>query len=173
MNNKGMTLIELLGAISLIGIVASLIFTFLFNLKNAENEVNFNYDLMVDKLKIVREVQNDLQKEELINILSTKDHDKVIINFVFSNNFNTYLYVYPNRVEYQTLDKDTYTYNLDNKQCLHYIYSYNKENNDYYLKLNILGQDNNLEDLEITYYSSGKLNIEKDYINDYIGNCTN
>ncbi len=173
MNNKGMTLIELLGAISLIGIVASLIFTFLFNLRNTENEVNLNYDLMVDKLKIVREVQNDLQKEELINILNTKDHDKVIVNFVYSNNINTYLYVFPDRVEYQTLDKDTYTYNLDNKQCLHYIYNYNEENNDYYLKLNILGQDNSLEVLEISYYALGKLNIEKDYINDYIGNCTN
>ena len=175
MNNKGFTLIELLATVILVGTVLTLLFSS-FNLVKKEeinNTKNFNYNL--EKLKFVREIENDLQNNELQNIILTDDN--VNITFVFANG-NTNLYIKDNILNYTNNENNTYTLEVKDLKfspCLHFIYNY--DNNKYYFKINIdlLNASTNIisDSVEVSYASKGKLKISSDYINKNIGICTN
>ena len=175
MNNKGLTLIEMLATIILIGIVSSLLFSLINIVKKEEVNSQSNYQYELNKLKFIREIQNDLRENELLSISDESTNEELIIKFNF-NDMTTYLKTHLDTFEYYKNDQlsNTLAFSKDIHidKCASFTYKENIENNNYYFMIHIpLLRQEYFDNLEITY--SNNSNITRNNINNNIGICTN
>lgn len=175
MNNKGLTLIEMLATIILIGIVSSLLFSLINIVKREEVNSQSSYQYELNKLKFLREIQNDLRENELLSLSDESINEELIIKFVF-NNMTTYLKTNQDTFEYyknnQLSNTLTFTKDIHIDKCASFTYKEDIENNNYYFMINIpLLRQEYFDTLEITY--SDNLDIAINNINNNIGICAN
>lgn len=103
MNKKGMTLVELICAISIISVVVILLFQLIITLQNNQNEKDEKNKLSLTIAMITREIQKDLESFGLASDPYTTDNetnfsmnnctfgiDEITSNIVPVNSTNTY-----------------------------------------------------------------------------------
>ncbi len=103
LNNKGLSLMELLLSIVLIGIVLLFLFQLLTDLKGETESNNFVYNNQINRTQGLYKIASDINKFDLVGIRSNST-SKVDIDFI-----------YPNRVAKMTIDKQ------DGKYYLNYL----------------------------------------------------
>ena len=179
-NNKGISLMELLVSIILISIVLVFLFQILTDLKDETSSNDYSYNNQINRMEIIKAIEDDLTKYDLLGVSDETD-ELGYIKITF--------YYYPNESNLQSSliikrenDKDTVTYtNIlkeKNKWIMQgaeiskcYEFSYYKENsnsNSHYLKIHIpvynkpYHEDNNekknnpIDDLDIVYLNDNK-----------------
>ncbi len=172
-NNKGFTLTEILVTIILVASVLSSLL-YLINIVKKEEINNKNtYNYEINKLKFIREIQNDLNQNDLISISDDILNKALQIKFNYANNNNSLLIVTEDKLSYIKANKEEYTWELKDIKaslCANFIYNKDSNSNNYYYKINIY-LDNN-DSIEISY-SANNSNMQSDYIEKKIGACTN
>lgn len=157
-NNKGMTLIELLVSIVLIGIVLVFLFQLLVDLKNETENNNFAYNNQVNRTEAIYTIQNDLSNPEytLIAIQDDSTDDKFSIKFVYEGAYNlpkpileiekvtTENELLGNMekyyLKYTSIDGTKYSWEMKGAtvdQCGLFTYKIDETANKYYFKLNL------------------------------------
>ena len=86
LNNKGMTLMELLISIVLIGMVLIFLFQLLTDLKNETDNNNYAYNNQVNRTEAIYNIQQDLQNYTLVGIkdVTNKTNGKLKLEFIYS-----------------------------------------------------------------------------------------
>lgn len=179
LNNKGMTLIELLITIVFAGIILVFIFSMLNGLRNETDNNNFAYNNQINKVDLVHTIQKDLNNYLLVGI-EDNSSDNLIINFhflkgddnkevtaVLSSLYNEASKKY--YLEYKNAQEEIHKFEMKGAEvdnCGSFtIYKENNNNelDNYYFKLNIYlynkdyheqnnkNKNNAVDDIEITY----------------------
>ncbi len=86
LDNKGMTLVEIIVSVVLISIVLVFLFRLLVDLRNETSNNNYAYNNQVNKAEIVYNVQNDLHRYELKNVTSSTSSNRVTVTFTWALN---------------------------------------------------------------------------------------
>ena len=84
-NNKGMTLIELLVSIVLLSTVLIFLFQLLNNLKAERENNNYASKNQVNRAEIITAIENDLNKYTLTFIEDKSNNNNLILNFGYLN----------------------------------------------------------------------------------------
>ena len=173
--NKGFTLVEMLATIIMISIVMSLLLSLINIVKREDLNTNYTYQYELNKLKFIRDIQNDLNNHKLISIEDLSKEKELEIKFNFEDQYTIlktsgkqFLY-YQNE---EVINKWELANDIKIDKCAQYIYNYDDENNNYYFKINIpLLRKAYFDNLEITYSANSKMITNN--INNNIGICTN
>ena len=196
LNNKGMSLMELLITIVLISLVVVFLFILLIDLKDERNSNDFAYDNQVNRAEAIYTIEKDLNTYSLRGIedVTASNDNKMKINFnysvgtstgpnlktavldvssVESGNKKTYY------VNYVSADGEKYSWEMKGAEldpCG--TFTYNLDNNHYYFKLNIYVYNtpyhernnktlnNNVDDIEISF-AGDRGNLETNYTSSY------
>lgn len=189
LDNKGMTLVELLLSIALIGLVLIFLVQLLNDLQHETDSNNFAYNNQINRIDAIYTIQKDLQKYTLVGIENESSNGKIIINFY---------YEYEDGTRVATLQSDTNKYigngetktkyylrykSYTNEQfswemkgakldpCGSFKYYLNTSSDSYYFKINIpvynsvyhdrnnKNRNNAIDDIEITF-SDYKSNLD-------------
>lgn len=81
LNNKGMSLMELLVSIVLISIVLSFLFQLLIDLKAETDNNNYVYNNQVNRTDVIYTIEKDLNKYTLLGVEDASTGEDIIINF--------------------------------------------------------------------------------------------
>ena len=111
LNNKGMTLVELLISIVLIGVVLLFLFQLLLDIKDETDNNNFAYNNQVQRAEAIYTIQSDINKHSIVNITEVVSQEYnaygYVIKIYFDN--NKYAVIYPSKET--TSEKDKYYLN--------------------------------------------------------------
>ena len=100
MNKKGATLIELIISLGLVSVVLLFMMRLLVDVNNQNTNDYFAKDNQLNRIEIIRTIENDLSNNTLTNITTTSDSNTTIINFIYKNSSTSRI----------TLNNDTLTY---------------------------------------------------------------
>ena len=89
LNNKGMSLMELLVSIVLVGIVLTFLFQLLVDLKNETDNNNYAYNNQVNRTEAIYTIEQDLNKYALLGVEDKSTGGNIIINFYFRKGTDT------------------------------------------------------------------------------------
>jgi len=192
LNNKGLSLIELLLSIVLIGIVLAFLFKLLIDLRGETNNNNFIYNNQVNRTESIYYIQKDLNNYDLLRVedastsnislnfyylYRSENYDDVLVKKAMLNISNKGNKYYLN---YQDAEGNKHSWEMkdaDVDPCANFKYYTTSNSNNYYFKFNIKlynktyneynNKDNNnlIDDIEITYsdYKSN-LDLTKNYL---------
>lgn len=156
LNNKGMTLIELLISIVLVGIVLTFLFQLLSDLQNESENNNYAHNNQLNKADVIYTLQRDLQQHTLVGIKNVSANNKIAIEFhfvgekgniittlktdykEFINDFNDNEKTY--YLRYTDYNRENYSWEMKGAtvdNCVNFTYYVDNISNKYYLKLNI------------------------------------
>ena len=169
LNNKGLTLIELLVSIALVSIVMGFMFKLLSDAQDARTNNNFAIENQINRNEIIKTIQNDLTSYKIKDITNEGNN---IITFSYEDelipqnekDFN--LTVSSDSISYQTMEK-----NKDNQL--------EKVNKKWTMKDSTLGNiifsnENNIINIRIPVYTTNdnnsveKNNLMDDIVVDYV-----
>lgn len=152
LNNKGLTLIELLISIVLVGIVLAFLFQILMDLKDETDNNDFAFNNQVNRLEAVYAVERDLIEYNLVGIEDVSTDD-IIVNFYFRKGGGTKTATLSTSVtpgsilsddkyyiKYTSVDEVNYTWLMKGASidpCGTFTYLYNSSTNSYYFHLNL------------------------------------
>lgn len=188
LNNKGLSLIEILVSITLISTILVFLVQLLNNLENETTNNNFAYDNQLNRAEIIKTIEDDLDNNNLIGI-SNNSHDNINISFAFLDNLSATLtsttketlnnfgekennYI----LKYTATNGEKYSWTMEGAEvdpCFDFVFHNDLETNNYYLKLNIYVYNkpphkrnnkeinNVIDDIEITYSGSSNF-LSKD-----------
>ncbi len=201
LNNKGMSLMELLVTLVLIGIVLTFIFGLLVDIRNERDNNNFAQNNQINRIEIMHKVGDDLNKYTLESVREEENDTGITLKFK---------YRYPNGTKDTTLktyskgdneDKDYYveytdysgektTWKMNGAEidtCGHFIFYKDNASDKFYFKINMYlynkpyhernnkDKNNAVDDLEITYAGFTRNLISEgltsEPIDKTIGNC--
>ena len=180
MNNKGMTLMELLISIVLISIVLVFLFQILNDLDHETENNNFAYNNQVNRTDVIYTIEKDLHKNTLVGVKDVSSGDTITLEFYFidssepailKSEYNEYTDIFGDKnkkyyIRYTDSEKEQHSWEMKSAEvdCCALFTSYmNNNSNNYYFKINIpiynnpLNERNNKEknnavdDIEITY----------------------
>lgn len=192
LNNKGMSLMELLVSIILISIVLTFLFQLLTDLKNETDKNDFAYNNQINRAEIIKTIESDLEKYSLIGI-SDSTTDNIKINFHYLNGKTSILNTKKEKYKNELGEDDiryfiSYTNVLGEKtswqilggdigNCYDFTFYKDSLANNYHFKLNLyvynnpyneknnIDINNPVDDIEITYASLNTyLKSEKNYL---------
>lgn len=83
LNSKGMTLMELLVSIVLVGIVLTFLFQLLTDLQHETENNNYAYNNQVNRTDAIYTIERDLQKYTLVGVRDVSTNGNIIIEFHF------------------------------------------------------------------------------------------
>ena len=128
MNNKGMTLMELLVSIVLVGIVLTFLFQLLTDLEHETENNNYAYNNQVNRTDVIYTIEKDLQKYTLVGIEDASTTNELIINFHYLKSGGTYV---------ATLQSETKTYKdeIGDNKVKYYLKYKNYNGEDYYWEM--------------------------------------
>ncbi len=201
LDNHGLTLVELLVSIALVGVIITFLFNMLVDVRHETDNNDFAYENQLNRTEFIYEVQKDLKNYTLIGVSDNSVNQNININFHFKSLDNTELVSKittfqkedKNYLKYEGIKED-YTWEVKGSTIdpcgLFTFYSDNLAKN-YYLKINFniynvpfneknnIDRNNAVDDLEITYVGNLSNLITKDnYLtnnnttNKQIGYCT-
>lgn len=99
MRKKGFTIIEIIVSVGLISIVMLLLFQLLNDMEYQEKHTSFAKDNQVNRATVIRNVQNDLMNNTLLNASIINQSNSKEIDFQFEN-FSRTLIVFKDRISY-------------------------------------------------------------------------
>lgn len=156
LNNKGMTLIELLLSIALIGIVLVFLLQLLNDLQYETDNNNFAYSNQVNRMDAIYTISNDLQKYTLVGVEDASANDNIIIKFYFvyggstkasvlRSDYNIYTDEYGDSkttyyLRYTDYSGEQYSWEMKGAEldlCGTFKYYVDNTSNNYYFKINI------------------------------------
>ena len=85
LNNKGMSLMELLVSVILIGVVLTFLFQLLTDLKNETANNDFAYNNQINRAEIIKTIEKDLEENSLVGV-SDSTTNNIQINFHYADN---------------------------------------------------------------------------------------
>lgn len=180
MNNKGITLIELLISISLTSITIIFLFKLLVDIRATYSSDNYNKANQQKRAIIVRTVERDFLNEGLIGIKDDgSTNGNLKISFKYSTGKTGILEASNNAITYQDANNTKEVWHLDD-ESYHYVtncasYKFYQSGNDFYIKFTIIvnkdNTDNNyLDDIEFTY-TGRDINAQDFKISNVLGVC--
>ncbi len=188
LNNKGLSLIEILVSITLISIILVFLVQLLNGLEGETTNNNFAYDNQINRAEIIKTIEEDLKSNNLIGV-SNNSNDNINLYFDFLNNFSSTLtsttketinnfgekeinYI----LKYTASNGEKYSWTMKGAQidpCFDFAFHNDLDTNNYYFKLNIYVYNkpyhkrnnkdinNVIDDIEITYSDNNNL-LSKD-----------
>lgn len=197
LNNKGMTLIELLVSIVLISIVLVFLFQLMLDLKNEAGNNSYAYNNQINRTEAIYTIENDLEKNTLVGIEDVSASGSVAINFYYrKNGGTTTAKLWLEKIEaddeikyylkYIDFNNDRYSWEMKGvteiNPCGSFTYYFNNTSSNYYFKLhfdvytenegNSRTKNNVVDDIEIVY-SGDKRNLNLTKSNYLINNANN
>ena len=186
LNNKGMSLLELLVTIVMIGIVLVFLFQLLIDLRNERDNNNYAYDNQVNRADVMHTVERDLNRYQLVGV-NKKNSNNISVEFIYNiGNKEVKTLLTTEKVTNNDEDKYYISYtNADGENfywemigakidpCAKFYYNVETDDNgsnSLYFRLNIYlynainhprnNEENNnaLDDIEISYF--GRKNDE-------------
>ncbi|MBO4245953.1 MAG: prepilin-type N-terminal cleavage/methylation domain-containing protein [Bacilli bacterium] len=174
MNNKGMTLAEIIVSVALISIVLIFLMKLLTTLRYDENFTNYEKNNAINRSEIIKAVQTDLMTYQLFDLKdesnSVSGTGKAVLHFVYADTdrTNRYLVIESAKISYCATtscngandriwvlnkSKADVTYVTD---CIKYDYDITTSSQYYWLKLVVKldskgAVDNTIDDIEIFY----------------------
>ena len=160
LDSKGLTLVELLISIVLVGIVIVFLFQILMDLKDEADNKDFAFDNQINRIEAVYAVQRDLNNYVLIGVEDKSEGDNIIIHFYFrkdsltktstlsiensskeikvNNSDDDKYYLNSSILKYRSVDENNYKWNMKDA----YIdkcgsFSYQKDSSNYYFLLKL------------------------------------
>ena len=184
LNNKGMSLLELLVTIIMVGVVLIFIFQLLMDLKGERDTNNYAYDNQVNRAELIHTVEKDLNKYYLVGVRQIAGNN-INIDFVYNRNnaeVTATLAVdevregntTKNYVSYKSVSGETFYWEMKNAvidPCGEFIYHFETDASGstmFYFKLTMFvynridhrknnkESNNPMDDIEISYLN--KLN---------------
>lgn len=157
LNDKGMTLMELLISIVLVGIALTFLFQLLADLKNETSNNNYAYNNQVNRTEAIYTIEQDLFSNTLIGLEDKSTEDSLIINFYYKKEnasktavLETATNIYTDEVlkeeitkyylRYTNVDGEKYSWEMKGAKidpCGSFTYYLDLASNSYYFKLNI------------------------------------
>ncbi|MBE6156995.1 MAG: prepilin-type N-terminal cleavage/methylation domain-containing protein [Firmicutes bacterium] len=156
LNNKGLSLMELLVSIVLVGIVLVFLSQLLVDLRTEIENNDFAFKNQVNKTEAIYTIQKDLGKYTLLGVEDISSGGNIAINFYFKKGINTKtaslvttsstkesllgdtITIY--HLNYTNVDGEKYSWEMKNAEvdnCGLFTYYYDVTSNNYYFKLNI------------------------------------
>ena len=198
LNNKGLSLIEILVSITLISTILVFLVQLLNSLESETANNNFAYDNQLNRAEIIKTIEDDLDSNNLIGI-TNNSNDNINISFAFLDNLNATLtssikddkYI----LKYTSSNGKNHSWTMQGAEidpCFNFLFHNDLATNNYYFKLNIYVYNkpfhkrnnkeinNAIDDIEITYASNNNflskdpkyLTIDSNSDNN-INSCTN
>ena len=160
LNNKGMSLMEILVTIALISLVVVFLFRLLIDLKDERNNNDFAYDNQINRAEAIYTIEQDLYTYSLIGVedATSSNSGNIKLNFFYvtgtasgSANKTAVLDVSKttnggkNRyfINYESADGEHYSWEMKGAEldpCGKFLY--NISNDNYYFKLNLFVYSN-------------------------------
>lgn len=156
LNNKGMTLIELLLSIALVGLVLVFLFQLLNDLQHETDNNNFAYNNQVNRIDAIYAVEKDLQKYTLVGVEDASSDNNIVIKFnyikgdglqsaILRSDFNTYIDEYGDEkikyyLRYTSYSDEQFSWEMKGAEldtCGTFKYYVDSSSNSYYFKINI------------------------------------
>lgn len=156
LNKKGMSLMELLVTIVLIGIVLTFIFQLLVDLKNERETNNFANNNQLNRIEIIQTIGNDLNNYTLQSITNASADGNLAINFNYrgadgtktatlstSSSPTTDDFGDPDTdhyISYNSFNNEKHTWKMNGAEidpCASFSFYKDNLSNKYYFKLNI------------------------------------
>ncbi len=179
LNNKGLSLIEILVSITLISTILVFLVQLLNNLESETANNNFAYDNQLNRAEIIKTIEDDLLNNNLIGI-TNNSHDNINISFDFLDNLSATLtstikddkYI----LKYIASNGEKHSWTMEGAEidpCFNFTFHNDLATNNYYFKLNIYiynkpfhkrnnkDVNNAIDDIEITYSSNSNF-LSKD-----------
>lgn len=175
LNNKGVSLLELLISIVLVGIVLVFMFQLLVDLRNETENNDFAFNNQVNRTELIYTIQKDLEKYPLMDLrnFNYTSGPSIIFTFykadasfeeidselILKKPVNGKYYI-----EYKSVDGNTYKWEMKDAKVDHCInYTGYMDDNKYHFKINIKlytehernseTKNNTVDDIEISYVS--------------------
>lgn len=196
LNNKGLTLVELLLSIVLIGIVLLFIFQLLVDLRGETDSNSYAYNNQLNRMDAIYKIEKDITNNHLSGIVNRSSGKKTIIDFNFSSlegDKTTTLTIEKRAgkflsgdafyINYKDYDRNVNTWEMKGVEidnCFDYNYYFDNTSGNFYFKLNFYvynkpyhdlnNKDHNnvVDDIEINYV--GNINdINKSITNNILG----
>ena len=191
LNNKGLTLVELLISIILVGIVLSFLFQLLIALKDETEYNDFAFNNQVNRLEVIYAVQSDLSQYVLTGVEDASEGDNFLINFYFQKDGEPKeAFLKSEKKPKDSINEDRYYLSYTNVEGITTTwlmknatidkcgnFTYLKDSNNYYFILNLLiynsiyNEKNNsnfnniIDDIGISYAgNSSNLSNNNDYL---------
>ena len=179
LNNKGLSLIEILVSITLISTILVFLVQFLNSLEGETANNNFAYDNQLNRAEVIKTIEDDLDDNNLIGV-SNNSLDNINISFDFLDNLSAILtssikddrYI----LKYTSSKGKKYSWTMQGAEidpCFNFLFHNDLDTNNYYFKLNIYiynkpyhkrnnkDINNAIDDIEITYASNNNF-LSKD-----------
>lgn len=185
LNNKGMTLMELLVSIVLVGIVLTFLFQLLTDLEHETENNNYAYNNQVNRTDVIYTIEKDLQKYTLVGIEDASVDKKLIIKFYYLKNggvSNTTLQSdsteYKDELgdtktkyylRYTSYNNEKYSWEMKGAEldtCAIFNYYVDSNSNSYYFKINIPIYNSIFHDRNNKERNNAVDDIEITYAND-------
>ncbi len=182
LNNKGITLVELIVSIALISIVIMFLFRLLVDIRYSENSTDFNRANQQTRAIILKTIQEDFLERKLIGLVDRSQNEgEFVVEFSYQDHTTGRLMVDENSITY-TNNTGTEKWNLEREtegtrlgiNCVSYSTSLplNLEGEFFYMKLVIpvivnARKKNYIDDLEFFYLGEKKdlVNIDSAFPN--------
>lgn len=167
MNNKGMTLIEMIICLSLMSVVVLVMYGLISNINNLENSNGYALQNQDNRLEIIKTIETDLIETKLVNVVVKKES----IDLEFSNGNTGYLKYYQvdgnNYVEYVASDLIKYKWkmkdaNIDYQNSIVCFDEINETESILIINIKI-NKDNNITNSLNDIFISIPVDFEKDY----------
>ena len=156
LNKKGMTLIELLLSIALVGLVLVFLFQLLNDLQYETDNNNFVYNNQVNRIDAIYTIEKDLQNYTLVGVEDASSNDNIIIKFhyikggsiksaILRSDSNTYTDEYGDQkikyyLRYTSYSDEQFSWEMKGAEldtCGTFKYYVDSSSNSYYFKINI------------------------------------
>ena len=156
LNNKGMTLMELLISIVLIGIVLTFLFSLLNDLQFETNNNNYAYYNQVNRIDTIYTIEKDLQNYTLVGIEDASVEGKITIKFHYlkgsetdtailesdAHEYRDALGVTKTKyyLRYTNVNDEKFSWEMKGAEldpCATFNYYIDNSSNSYYFKINI------------------------------------
>ena len=156
LNNKGMTLMELLVSIVLVGIVLTFLFQLLTDVEHETENNNYAYNNQVNRTDVIYTIGKDLQKFSLVGVKDASADGKLVIEFHYIKGQKTHAAilksdykVYTDELgdtktkyylRYTSYSGEKYSWEMKGAEldpCATFNYYIDSSSDNYYFKLNI------------------------------------
>lgn len=165
MKNRGITLVELIVSIALIGVVIIFLFRLLVDVRYSDNRIDYARNNQQTRAIILKTIQDDFLDYGLIGLNDSGSTDeKLIVNFTYGQSKKGKLEVGANYVIYTNASGDTEKWDLlqnnpdmkYNVRCVSYNKIYNSEGEFFSIWFRIplivkKNSENVIDDLEFSY----------------------
>ena len=156
LNNKGMTLMELLISIVLIGMVLVFLMQLLTDLRDETDNNNFAYNNQVNRTEVIYTIEKDLNKYTLVGLEDASSNGNIVIKFHFRKGVNEIASAILTSSKEDVVDElgltktkyylsytdyngEKYLWEMKNAildSCGYFTYYLDNNSNNYYFKLN-------------------------------------